>query len=536
MRIHKGRIRSIVFFTGFLLCFLSAGVLYSQDSLDDLFLDDSFSEEGTTEDIFSDDAELTDETIDETSDDDAQYTSPPEAKKQVFFSMQDSVSFATLRESAVHNKDALHYSSPWSNQLWFNNYARYVNPERYLEFKIDYNILYQAQSAKHTDSLDTLDTYFGYELRESMVRLSLFDTLISFRNGKLNRKFGTAFLYNPSNPLRRTYGSDILFAKNEGVQLFDTKNKNVSLDYTEKGTGDDVGFWATEIEVFLEPIVWRLAYLPKLETGFREFDRPDHSWLTSVNITAWDSFTPRGLFFLYGDNYFTGFDFSFGHWEQITLQAEVGISSENEQRVLKKDGTTTIPTGRTSSVSFPEWTLEPSATDGVFVSSVVGLVYTPSFDGTSYFSSLFEIYYNGKGLWNDEWETQLNYLNDIKQTRDDYNDQSSPFYALSDVYKGLHNVNRYYYDPLQARPLYLMMRIWRDDLLKAYWTETLNIETSLLYSVLDTSFLWDVQTEVITNEIMTIGVETRYAFGLPYGAFTELTEVFKTSVYTKVTF
>ena len=547
MQIRNWQIINIVFF----IFFVGVGtdVVFSQDaeSLDDLFLDDSFlsneeeGDEATDQNTDQNTDQYADETLNEETDDYILHTPPPEAKTRLFLNIKDSFSYTTFREDAVHNKDALHYISPWKNQLLLNSYLQYVNAKRYLEFKLDYNLLYQTKSAEHTDSLDTLDTYFGYELRESMVRVSLFDKLISIRNGKINRTFGTAFLYNPSNPLRRTYGSDVLFIKNTKIDTFSTKDKTVSLDYTDKGSGADIGFWATEIELFITPIVWRLAYLPKLETGFREFDRPDHSWLTSVNIVAWDSFTPRGLFFLYGDNYFTGLDFSIGNWEQITLQAEVGISSENELRVLKKDTTTIIPTGQTptgqpTSVSFPEYTLEQYDTKGIYLNSVVGFVYTPLFDGISYVSMLFEIYYNGKGLWNDEWYNQLNYLNDIKQTRDDYNNQSSPFYALSDVYKGLHNVNRYYYDPLQARPLYLMMRLWRDDLLKAYWTEDLNVETSIVYSVLDTSFFWNTQTEVVANDIMTFGVETRYAFGLPYGAFTELTRVFNTDVYTVIKF
>lgn len=521
--------------------------LYSY-SLEDSFLDDSFLESNTEEfssgefenatDSFLDDSFTTNETIanpiisEEEPFKQTNYETVRQSFSLLKFFLIDTFSYNIAHYDSTFNKEELFYNSPWNNTLQFNNFIQYKNKQRWLELKMDYNLYYTVQPTSATDFekehvSNTLDTVFQYELKEATATVSFFENKIKLRIGKIFNSFGSAFLVNPSNPLARNYGNSMQFAKNITVEKYSTTD--LQTIHREQGTGDDIGYWATEFELSWYPIVWHIAYLPSMTTGFKEFDRPEHSMLTTLGINVWDTVHPSLLFFLYGKNYSAGADISVGLGDYLTLHGEIGLSFENELLILKETSTTILgPTTR-----LQEYSLEPYSTEGVYSSGILGISYTPQIETTSLATILLELYYNGKGLWQSDWDDQIDFRNDINAL---YSDtfSSSTFGAFSGKCKGMLNISRYYYNPLDVRPLYMLIRISRENILNRIWTQDLNVETSMVYSLLDTTFLWDMGIEIVLQDLISVGVQSRYIFGLPNGAFTELVDNFVFSVYSKV--
>lgn len=519
----------------FLLVFLGI-CSYAGAQGDNSFLDDSFTAESDSQTDGENGQFLDDEfTGDEMEGEDA----PPVQEQDIAipaavlpsslsfmkFQLTETVSYGTFRDDSTLNPSEIFYSAPWKNDLLLNTNLQYKNKDRYLTLGVDFNLHLFGAVTDDTDFgkpgfADTLDTNMAFELREGYVRFSLLDNALSFSLGKLLRSFGSGYFMNPGNPLLRKTGDRLAMAKNLKIKDLTTSGAYDLIQ--ERGSGDEIGYWAIEVELNLFPITWQAAYLPLLETGFAEFDRPEHSVLSTLRLYTWDSVTPSLLFYAYGDKVFVSADVSMGIGEEITLHSEGAVSFENELPYLRET---------TPEYGYQNYTLTQNEKDGVHPSGLLGLTYTPRIDFQSIATFYLEFYYNGKGLWDDDWNEQLALHEDIYSAYNSLLEAAEPLKSLSSAYSGFLNGVRNYYNPLDQRPLYLFFRVSRDNLFSDIWENHLNLESNLIYSILDTSFLWTTKTELVTQELLSFGFAFRYAFGQPKGAFTLLTEVFSLSVF-----
>lgn len=537
---HKTSVASIC-----MCLLLILGVNLHVGAQDENFLDDNFNEE-TNDTVNDEEPASEDDFTPETADKELDIVVPqPQAYKLLKFSIKDSQYFETQRSDTAQNKGKYVHHSNWKNELLINNYAEYKSANKLINLRADYNLYANVKSHKDkeisfdTESWGAMDSFARYELKEANIALQFLQSRLIFRVGKIYREYGSGYLVNPSNPLQRSYGEDLMFAKNHTVDNF-SLDDNVASDgirnfVQEQGSTENIGFWASEAEVAFYPLTLRLAYLPQLKSGFEEFDRPQHSFLSSVQLNAWDSITPMLLVFSYGSKWFVGADLSLGINDDITLHGEGGLSFENELLVLKKKEETKYLLPTRQYETYQNYKLEQYDYDGVYPKVLLGATYTPTINAQPFLSILFEVYYNGKGLDYDEWDTQISYLKDIRTNYDEAND-SAFFSSLSDSYKGMAGVYNAWYSPLEMRPLYSMLRVYRDDVLMRLWAEKLNLAVSLVYSVFDTSFYLSTHSEVELKEMFALGVDSTYSFGQPYGVFTELTDIASITFYSRLSF
>lgn len=512
--------------------------IYAQ--ADDPFLDDSFISGDMQEDTMqSSEEEGSNNTEGAITDDhapDADTSSitslQPSSYSLITFELSETLSYRTLRDDSTLNPSNLFYVSPWYNELMMNNYIQFRNRGRYFSLHLDYNLYFYTGSTETTDITKddfahSLDTGLQFELIKGNVNFSFLENTLSFSAGKILRSFGSAYFINPSNPLSRETGYRFAMAKNLSIDTIGTEAAYTILQ--ERGSGTEIGYWALEFILNIFPVAWQIAYLPSLTTGLAEFDRPDHSMVTTISVYTWDFITPSMLLYVYGDKAFTSADVSIGIGDEITLHSELGLSFENELLVVKE----TTPTVYGPDVSIQNYTLTQKDEGGVYPSALIGMTYTPRIESTNIATFYLELYYNGKGLWNEDWQEQLDLHKDIDDIASMTKEQER-LAALSSSYRNMLNTTRYYYYPLDQRPLYIFLRISRENLFSSVWKHHLNVDSELMYSILDTSFLWNVNLELVTREIFSIGVTSGYSFGLPQGAFTELTNMYTFSIYSKI--
>ena len=504
-------------------------------SIDDLFLDESFSDsEQDTPSVESPNA----------SDDAIQRIVIPTIPVQlsvpsvsVLFGITDEYAHTLYqRDDTVLNPDRLQYTSPLTNILTLDSRVRYKNAARWFSFEVDNRVFFELKDEKDKSDPWEVDTFHGNELKSASIGVSLFDDIVSFRLGKILSAQSVGFLKTPSDPLYRAYGNSVAWASNKEFETVSTRD--FSIEPLERGSGSSVsgegnsntariGSWMTDATLLLPWFSLRQAYLPKLETGFEEFDRPYHSSLTSISLIMFPQVTPT-LTFFYDNVPFVGVAMSSNIGDYVTLYLDSSVSFKNELPVPKADGSQPL----SPTTSLDHYTVESYKKDGTYFEGLLGTSITPSFEGETLFSMLFEVYYNGKGLVNDEWDDYKDVLQDIHTNYKNFSQNEQ----IQNLYKGILSVPLQYYNPIRVRPLYLTLRISRDNIFQKIWTEQFDISSSLVYSVFDTTFSWSTNFDWIGKNFLKTGISFDYYFGSPNGAFTELTNAFTISVYTSLTF
>ena len=511
--VYMIKIQKIIGLTILLFVALHKG--NTQDEfIDDIFLDDSFS-------------------VEQEENNNTSPTSPPYSNKQENNIPSPSMSSTTLlgitienkfyyspiqRDSTFLNKNKHIFIAPLKNILLLSSFIQYRNAERWFKFNFDYRLFLEARDRKWNKKSDVfnIDTFWGLELNEAFIDFTIAN-IFTVKIGKSQFQSGSALIVNPSNPLIYTPGEFTAWASHLQIPDYFSNAPFPSFDFPI-GSKKEIGTWQFNTRVSTSLMFVEFAYLPKIETNFREFDRPYHSFLTKISYTQWDSFTPSLIYF-YDNNSFIGADMSTTINDDITIHAELGISFENELRRIQKNSTINT------------YKITQEAKNGIFIENVVGISYTPTVDSISLFTILFETYYNGKGLDNNDWQSYIDDLSDLQKDRENI---MNPIYLP--IYTGLIGNNLHLYSPIRVRPLYFLLQLSRNDVFSHFSSQRFNTESTLIYSPFDTTFLWINSFEWEGIEIITLGTEIHYNFGLKGGAFTELTDAFTIQIYSKFIF
>ncbi len=497
-----------------------------EEFLDDTFLDDSFSVEQKEEN----DAETFDssERTDTDTTDTISTISPTAASSTMLlsFSIEERLFYTPVqRNESSLNKDKHIFVTPLKNTMLLGSFIQYRNAERWFKFLLDYRLFLEGKDKEWDTKSDVFDieTFLGLEINEAFVDVSIAD-VVNIKVGKSQFRSGSAFIVNPSNPLVYKPGEYTAWVKRLQVPNYASNVPFPAFDFPV-GSKDEIGAWQFSTNISTSLMFIEFAYLPKLETGFREFDRPYHSFLGKVSYAQWYAFVPSLIYF-YDDSSFIGADISATLNDDITVHTEWGMSFENELRRIKKDATI----ARSPDTSVDRYSIKQEADDGIFVEGVVGVQYTLTVDSVSFFTLLFETYYNGKGLNNDDWQV---YRDDLSALYKGIENRDNPFRAS---YTGLIGNSLFLYSPIRVRPLYFLLQLSRDDVFSRFSAQRFNIETTLVYSPFDTTFSWISGFEWEGVEVITLGTELQYNFGIEGGAFTELTDVFTIQIYSKLLF
>ncbi len=516
-----------------LLCMFCMFVLplYTQEDADliDPFLDESFS--AGTESIGA-----VDESAESPVEDDLFFVNKDKEKGSfdIFTSVQNDFEYLFQRDSTRINKDRLHYESPILDALTLHNQLKYKNANRWFRFVLDYQLYFQLLDKEEStkDTVWDLDTFLGFELKEAYIAFTVQQN-VDFLFGKNLFTMGSAFLVNPSNPLRSTTGSSIAWDRARTVPDYSTADEAFpSFEYPQ-GSSEDIGAWMFSTSLNLSFLYIQLAYLPQLDTGFIEFDRSTNSFLAKIAYTQWYEFVPSFVFF-YDSHIFLGLDISASIGDELTLHGEFALSFEHELRNIKKQEIRSDVAPLFPGDDIYHYSLAKKD-DALFFEGIVGLRYTPQSESTSLFTILFELYYNGKGLFTDEWNSYLADLDNLYANATTLQGNSLTSSGAA-AYEGLTGVGIRLYEPLRVRPLYLLLQISRDDLFSSFSTEVFYGEAGIVYSPFDTTFATQMMFEWKGQSIISIGTELQYFFGLDGGAFTELTRSFLLGLYTKIEF
>ncbi len=412
-------------------------------------------------------------------------------------------------------------------------------------FNIDNRVFSQLRgNGEKIESMDLL-TYVRNELFSTALGLSFWEKQITFKIGKLLNNTSVSFIATPSNPLVRVYGARLPWARDKIFPTISIQNISTASSYQEIGSGsvflrgsrtrNKVGSWMVDFELALPWFVLRQAYLPKLELNIKEFDRPYHSFLTSFTLTYFSQVTPTITFF-YDNNPFVGVALSANVGEYITFHFDSSVTFENKLPVLTKEGSTLMLSLSNNIPSISNYILERKDPNGVYFEGVLGLTTTPVKDGEALFSLLFEIYYNGHGLLDNEWDSYLSGVREIVGAYTTLNQYAlSSIRDLSGAYKGLLGAIVSNYNPLKVRPLYLFLRFKKENVFSKVWKERIDILISLIYSPFDTTFAWNTEVEWLSN-FLDVGMGFTYYFGRSRGTFTEIPSIFQYSIYTTVHF
>lgn len=161
--------------------------------------------------------------------------------------------------------------------------------------------------------------------------------------------------------------------------------------------------------------------------------------------------------------------------------------------------------------------------------TIIGVTYTPR----SILSILFEVYGNflTHNPNNNKWKQLISNLKDIEAIRSRLHNIDG-FVNLSESYKGIIGETLIEFDPLLYQPVFINLRIFRDNIFKKYTSQIFNASSQIIYSPYDSSFQWDNHFAWEAKSVFTLGLYNTWNFGNKDGVFTSTPNSFKVGLAT----
>lgn len=329
--------------------------------------------------------------------------------------------------------------------------------------------------------------------------------------GKIRNHAGTGFIISPTD-----FFSDYPYFE----------------EYDNTPITRRMGSYQLRLDLFFNAIDFSIAYLPLIKTIYNEFTR-EYTDKNPYIGELWSKLSFRAgdintSFILFWNGYLQGgINLNWSIGDEIILHFDGGGALTSLPNIVE-NGEYQLPIGnRGSLVSVKRYRVD---VEYLYQGQgVLGISYTPA----SVLTLLAEVYLN-IDKDNNSWNNHASTLNDINNIVETLN--STPFNAVSEEYTGVLGNSLTLHDPLKMQPIFLSVRIFRDNALSHYTTYIINLSTQLVYSPVDTTFTWSSSLTWQTPVVLDVGLKTSLYFGKARGVFTSLPENFRIHFFTLVRF